>query len=208
MRQTIGPYPFTPTQRRALHHAGITPRQTPQKFTITEYVQMAETGILTSDDQTELIDGMVMQMSPIGRPHSYRLSHIFRTLARLLPDNLEISPHSTIRLPNQTAPQPDLTLLTPQASQDRQNIPGPADLLLIVEIAAPSPHPDRQTKPQRYAQSNIPELWIFPLESQEIEVHRHPTPTGYAHTQTYRPNQTLTIQALPQIQLTTNQLLA
>ena len=116
---------------------------------------MAETGILTPDDQTELINGIVMKMSPTRR----RLNHIARTIARQLPDNLEINLHSTIRLPNQTA-------------QDRQNIPGPTDLLLIVEATAPSLHPT--AKPQRYAQSNIPELWIFPLESPEIEAHRQP----------------------------------
>ena len=208
MRQTIGPYPFTPTQRRALHHAGITPRAHPQKFTITEYVRMAETGILTSDDQTELIDGIIMQMAPTGRPHANRLSQIAKVFIENIPRSIQAHLGSTIRLPNQTAPQPDLALLTPQASQDRQNIPGPADILLIIEIAAPSPHPDRQTKAQRYAQSNIPELWIFPLESQEIQVHRHPTPQGYTDIQIYRPNQTLTIPTLPQITLTTNQLLA
>ena len=208
MRQTIGPYPFTPTQNRALHQAGLTPHAHPPKFTLNQYVQMAETGILTSDDQTELIDGMVMQMSPIGRPHSYRVSHLAQTFIRILPHNIGVHLGSTIRLLDQTAPQPDLALLTPQASQDRQNIPGPQDILLIVEVAGSSLQTDRHSKAQRYAQSNIPELWIFPLEAPEIQVHRHPTPTGYAHTQTYRPNQILTIQALPQIQLTTNQLLA
>ena len=213
MRQTIGPYPFTPTQRRALHQAGLIPHAHPQKtappkFTINQYVQMAETGILTSDDQTELIDGMVMQMSPIGRPHANRVSQIATVFIDNLPRSIQVYLGSTIRLLDQTGPQPDLALLTPQASHAPQNIPGPADLLLVVEVAGSSLQTDRQTKAQRYAQSNIPELWIFPLEFPEIQVHRHPTPTGYAHIQTYRPNQTLTIPTLPQITLTTNQLLA
>ena len=169
---------------------------------------MAETGILTSDDQTELIDGIIMQMAPTGRPHANRLSQIAKVFIENIPRSIQVHLGSTIRLLDQTGPQPDLALLTPQASQDRQNIPGPADILLIVEVAGTSLQTDRQTKPQRYAQSNIPELWIFPLESPEIQVHRHPTPTGYSHTQIYRPNQTLTIPTLPQITLTTNQLLA
>ena len=40
----------------------------------------------------------------------------------------------------------------------------------------------------------FPELWIFILASGEIEVHRQPTPEGYADVQRYRRGDTLTIE--------------
>jgi Uma2 family endonuclease len=59
----------------------------------------------------------------------------------------------------------------------------------------------------RYAQSGIPELWIFVLETDEIEVSRQPTPEGYADVQTYRRGDTMGIQELPDVRLTVDELL-
>lgn len=218
MREIIGPYQFTPRQLAQLdaQPAGARKEKTrpkPKTFQVNEYLKLAEQGVLHPDARVELINGVVMQMAPIGRPHGHKVNRIARIFGRLLPDNIEINIQSTIRLDDQrlgdqSGPEPDIALLTPQASQDRQNIPGPQDILLIVEVSASSLRTDRTNKALRYAQNGIPELWIFPLESDEIEVSRQPTPQGYAHIQRYRRGDTLTIQALPQIRLTADELLA
>ena len=213
MREIIGPYQFTPRQLAQLdaQPAGVRKEKTrpkPQTFQVNEYLKLAEQGVLHPDARVELINGVVMQMAPIGRPHGNRVSRIARVFIEKMPTNVQVYLGSTIRLNDQSGPEPDIALLTPQASQDRQNLPGPQDILLIVEVSASSLRTDRTNKALRYAQNNIPELWIFPLESDEIEVSRQPTPQGYAHIQRYRRGDTLTIQALPQIRLTADELLA
>ncbi len=40
---------------------------TTRRFTVTEYHQMAEAGILTAKDRVELIRGEIVLMSAIGR---------------------------------------------------------------------------------------------------------------------------------------------
>ena len=41
-----------------------------RKFTVEQYHQMVEAGILTEDDQVELIRGEIVEMSPVGRRHA------------------------------------------------------------------------------------------------------------------------------------------
>ena len=47
-----------------------------RRFTIAEYERMAETGILDEDDRVELIEGEIVEMSPIGPPHASIVARI------------------------------------------------------------------------------------------------------------------------------------
>ena len=215
MRDEIRQYKFNADQYRAMTKAGILSSEYAEKsryrashkFTVEEFVRMAEVGILDPDDRVELIDGVIVEMAPTGRPHGHRTHRIARIFGRILPEDIEVSIQSTIRLNDRTAPEPDIALLTPDASLDEENIPRPEGILLVAEVADSSLRTDRGDKARRYAQSGIPELWIFILASDEVEVCRQPTPEGYAEVRRYRRGDTLTIQALPEVRLTVDELL-
>ena len=51
----------------------------PGPFTVEMYHRLAELGILDEDDRVELLDGQVVEMTPVGGRHSacvYRLSNL------------------------------------------------------------------------------------------------------------------------------------
>ena len=215
MREVIGRYKFRDDQRRELVKHGILPAgwhsgresDSSYKFTVDEYMRMAEVGILAREDKVELVDGVILEMAPIGRPHELRVNRLVRLFIGVVPENVEVSIQGTIRLNDMTGPEPDIALLTPEASLDEENIPRPDGVLLVVEVAGSSLRTDRGEKARRYAQNGIPELWIFILASDEIEVCRQPTPEGYADVQRYRRGDALIIEALPGVRLAVDDLL-
>ncbi len=216
MRKTIGRYKFSDKQHRVMAEAGLLPWKAaaksmpagPRKFTVDEYMQMVELGVLGKEDRLELVDGEILEMAPIGKPHGVRISIVLQALMDTVPRNIMKYSQSTIRLNDGSGPEPDIALLTPQASMDRENIPRPQDILLIIEIADSSLRIDRGDRARRYARNGIPELWIFALETDEVEVSRQPTPEGYADVRVHRRGDTLTIQELPGIRLAVDELLA
>ncbi len=215
MREVIGKYKFRAHQLAEMTNRGIVPMGYGEnaqslescKFTVDDLVRMAELGILDPDDRVELIDGVIVEMAPIGRPHGNRVSDVARAFWENGPRNVRVYIGSTIRLNDQTGPQPDIALLTPQASRDEENIPRPEDILLIVEVSDSTLRTDRIDKARRYAESGIPELWILIVETEEIEVSRQPTPDGYADVRRYRRGETLTVEALPGVRLAVDELL-
>ena len=216
MRKAIGRYKFSESQQLALVNAGLLTldaagKSRPlasRKFTVDELVRMADLGILDSDVRVELIDGVLLEMAPTGRPHGNGVSNIARAFWEKCPRNAQVYLGSTVRLSDDTGPQPDVALLRPEASFESENVPRAEDILLVVEVAGSSLRTDRGEKARRYAQSGIPELWIFVLEADEVEVSRQPTPEGYADVQIYRRGDTLTIQELPEVRIAVDELLA
>ena len=215
MRKAIAKYKFSESQQLALVEAGLLPsgqiqqsrKVASRKFTVDEYMRMVELGVLGKDDRVELVDGVILEMAPIGKPHGARISVVLQALMDKVPRNIMKYSQSTIRLNDGSGPEPNIALLTPQASMDRENIPRPEDILLVIEIADSSLRTDRGEKARRYAQSAIPELWIILIDSEEVEVSRKPTPDGYADVQVYRGGDMLTIQELPGIRLSVAELL-
>ena len=216
MRKTIGRYKFSDSQRLALVDAGLLPSDSTLKsqtllsrrFSVDEYMGMVEIGVLGREDRVELVDGVILEMAPIGRPHERRVNRLARHFVRMVPDDIEVNIQGTIRLNDDTGPEPDITLLSPEASLDEVNIAGPGGVLLVIEVSDSTLRTDRGEKARRYAASGIPELWVFVLKTHEVEVHRQPTPDGYADVQTYRRGDALSIQELPEITFPVDELLA
>ena len=57
-------------------------------FNVTEYYRMTEAGILSASDRVELIDGEVVEMSPIGSRHAACVDKLNQILNRLVGEYL------------------------------------------------------------------------------------------------------------------------
>jgi len=148
-------------------------------FTVDEYHRMAEVGILTRRDRVELIDGEIVEMSPIGPPHLRCVMYLNEVFVRRLEGRALVSGQNSLRLSQWSEPEPDLVLLRLPLAKYGQAIPASADAFLVVEVADTSLHRDREVKLPRYAAVGIPETWIVDLNGGAIEVYQGPSREGY-----------------------------
>ena len=152
------------------------------RFTVCDYHQMAEAGILTEDDRVELIDGEIVEMSPIGGRHMECVNRLTRLLVRAVGDDALVSIQGSVRLDLYDEPQPDAAVVRDRSYGD--DPPAPEDVLLLVEVSHTSLGYDRSRKLPLYAQAGIAEVWIVDVEGARIE--RHTDPSGGMYRTTVR----------------------
>jgi Uma2 family endonuclease len=168
-----------------------------RRFTADEFLRMAETGILCEDDRLELIDGEVVEMSPIGQPHTAAVSSATRALVRAAGDAAIVQPQGAVRLDLYYEPEPDLVLLKPRSDFYISRRPGPADVLLVIEVADSSIDYDRDVKAPLYAKAGIPEYWLIDLNTGVIDRYLSSDRDAYQSVEQLRRGQTLAPQLLP-----------
>lgn len=149
-------------------------------FTVDEYYRMAKVGILRDDERVELLDGEIVQMNPIGSPHAWCVNRLTQVFTQGLGTRFVVSVQNSVRLDEQAEPEPDIAVLRGDAPQSR--LPGPAETLLVIEVADSSIKKDRGRKRAMYARARIQEYWIVDLNTDHIEVYRQPGARGYRST--------------------------
>jgi Uma2 family endonuclease len=175
-------------------------------FTVDEYYRMAEVGILGREDRVELIDGEIIQMSPIGERHACcvrRAHHLFMTLFR---GRAVISVQSPLQLNDYTEPEPDLVVLKPRADYYASKV-WATDALLVVEVSDTTLRFDRTVKLPKYAAAGIPEAWIENLQTDELFVYRNPSGDRYCVSLTFHHGEAVSPLAFPDAVFNVDELL-
>ena len=170
-------------------------------FTVEDYHEMAHSGILKEDDRVELLDGEIVEMSPIGSRHAACVKRLTKILERQLGDAAILSVQDPIHLGPRSEPQPDLALLKPRADFYAQAHPGPKDVLLIIEVAETLAESDRKLKLPLYAKAGIAEVWIWDLTSKQVEAYLQPAGKKYLVVETYNEKQALAPHLLPKLKV-------
>lgn len=178
-----------------------------RRFTVEEYYKMAEAGILSEDDRVELLDGEIVEMTPIGSSHAATVDRLTRLFSRLVGEAAFVRVQSPIRLSEHSEPQPDLALLKPRPDFYAPAHPGPEDVLLVVEVAETSVGIDRKLKIPLYAKAGISEVWLVDLDEERIEVYLNPSSKGYGDVQRLRRGRGLAPQALPNLKISVSDIL-
>ena len=178
-----------------------------RRFTVEEYHRMGQAGVFTEDDRVELIEGEIVDMTPIGSRHAASVGRLTHVFASIVGERAIVWVQNPVRLGPDSEPQPDLALLRPRADFYAQAHPGPEDVLLVVEVVDTSAEYDRTVKLPLYARSGIRAAWLVDLATGSVEISSAPTPGGYQRVRSVQRGERLTLEAFPGLELAADDLL-
>jgi len=180
---------------------------TKHRFSVAEYYRMAETGVLRPEARVELLNGEILDRSPIGPFHGGVVNYLNEVFTAACKGRWRTTVQNPVRLDDHSEPQPDLVLAKPSPDFYRKRHPQPADVFLLVEISDTSLTTDREAKLPAYGRSGIAEVWIVNLADLTVEVYREPHFTGYGSKTVLRAGDQAKPQAFPDVAVDVAELL-
>jgi len=165
-----------------------------RRFTVDEYHKLIQMGMITEDDNLELLDGHLVNKMSRNPRHDGSLKKTEMRLQPLLPSGWETRVQMGTTLIG-SEPEPDLLIAREDPDAYTTRHPGPKDVGLVVEVSDSSLETDRKDKSPIYAQSSLPEYWIINLVDRQVEVYSSPSgPTAmpaFNVQRVYRSGQTI-----------------
>ncbi|MBI3923564.1 MAG: Uma2 family endonuclease, partial [Armatimonadetes bacterium] len=126
-------------------------------WTRDEYYKMAGVGLFDGK-HVELIEGKVLEMSPMGSFHANAVTVMSRVLERAFQQGYFLRIQMPLDFGGITEPEPDVAVIAgdPLGHWNAH----PTHAVLVVEVAETSMEYDRTEKSSLYARAGIPEYWI------------------------------------------------
>ena len=138
------------------------------RFTVKIYDLMVEKGILTENDNVELLNGAIINKMPKGTKHTSTNTLITRYFYKVLGEQAVIRVQDPILLNDVSEPEPDIVLARLPLEKYLQSHPTPADIFLIIEVSDSTLSFDRNDKGAAYSRAGIAQYLIVNVENKTI----------------------------------------
>lgn len=149
------------------------------KLTVDQVLRMVEEGILLEDERVELLEGVLVEMSPQGPEHAFSTGSLGERLQALYSPEGFVREEKPLRASATSLPEPDVAVIRGSRRDYVGRHPDGRDALLVVEVAATSQDADRR-KAALYAAAGVPVYWIVDLEGRRLTTHAGPSGEEYA----------------------------
>jgi Uma2 family endonuclease len=146
-------------------------------------------------ERVELVEGIVVRMSPIGPAHASAVQRLMELLLPRLLGRATVRTQQPFVASDDSEPEPDVAVVPGGRYAERH----PDAALLIVEVAESSLEYDRQTKGPLYAASRVGEYWVVDLVGRAVEVYTNPAHGGYTRTRRAVEGEIVTPSAFPDV---------
>lgn len=176
----------------------------PLRWTVDEFHRMGDMGWFEGR-RVELIEGEIIEMSPMGSRHVTSVHKAGRAIERAFGRGFYTRVQSPLIVHRRTDPEPDIAVVRGDIEDYAEAHPTPADTVLVVEISDTTLERDQGSKSSLYASAGIAEYWIVDVAARRLEVRRQPVAmpdqpflAGYAQTQIFAATQDVSPLAAPQ----------
>ena len=153
--------------------APAVPRDPIWRLSVQQYHEMIRAGILTDDDQVELLEGWLIYKMPKKPPHRIATRLTQKALEAIVPAGWYVDAQEPITLAD-SEPEPDVMIVRGATQDYFDRHPGAPDIALLVEVADSTLERDRGTKKRMYARADILVYWIVNLVENTCEVYSKP----------------------------------
>ncbi len=176
-------------------------------LTVEKYHRMIDAGILGEEDRVELLEGVLVEMSPQSPRHAKIISRFTAAAAPTIGPAYRLRIQLPPTLVPYGEPEPDIAIVTLEEEDAAARHPRTA--LLVVEVASVSIRKDRLVKTRVYARAGIPEYWIANVESSSVEIYADPDPIAerYRTQLVAQRGETITPSSMPALALSVEALL-
>ena len=166
------------------------------RYTVERYFTLVDEGVLEPEDRVELLEGVVVSMSPRNPPHDTGITLVADALYEAVGRRAVIRVQCSLVIGRFSVPEPDVALVT--GTPRDYTTAHPSTALLVVEVADSTLPQDRLTKSRLYAAAGIPEYWIVNLRDACVEIRRDPNVAArtYGSLTTVRAGERIELVAL------------
>ncbi|WP_434686268.1 Uma2 family endonuclease [Pseudanabaena minima] len=168
-------------------------------WSIADYHQMIEAGILDEDDRVELLEGKIVCMSPQRPFHAASVQRSANHLYELLRGKAYIRVQLPVILGNDSEPEPDLAVVRFDNNEYSFRHPEASDIYLLIEVADSTIAKDRKQKARIYAKNRVLEYWILDLQKRQVYVFRQPEENTYREELVLNSSDSIAMQAFPDV---------
>ena len=167
------------------------------RLTLDDYHRLGKAGVLGEADRVELLEGQLVDMSPIGPRHALAVDALNELLITAVAGQAAVRVQNPIVLDDRSEPQPDIALVRRPWQGYPTAHPQALDIHLLVEVADTSLETDRGAKLELYARAGIREFWLVDLTTDEVLVYRNPDGGRYGSLCQIERSGVLEVQDLP-----------
>lgn len=148
-------------------------------FTVKEYQQMAESGILNPEERVELLAGQILKMAAKETAHSAATTRTEKLLENRLGNQALVRVQEPVQLDDFSEPEPDIAVVRFDPLYYEDHHPNPSEIYLIIEVADTTLSKDCGIKARIYAQSGIADYWVLDVNNRQLHIFREPSENGY-----------------------------